>query len=214
MTIDSCQNKKPADQCYMTIARAQMSSVRVFTRRQSPARWRAKRLLPIQKNTGQLGSTCRMHAPYMGDLFNGHWRLSKQGVRWPASHDRIAGSTVELTDITRLFKIYRCPLYKSSSVIRNVFINETSYKNRIRICALWEENLFTQRLEHIFTLGKFRLTLSMIFFNYNTPFKISLIEIFSYFWVMKARLLLTETMNENTTFLSILAIISSHTCFF
>ena len=32
MSIDSCQSKKPADQCHMTLLRAQMQSLRMFIR--------------------------------------------------------------------------------------------------------------------------------------------------------------------------------------
>ena len=44
MSIDSCQNKKPADQCHMTISQAQMKSLRMFIRRRSRARWRLKKI--------------------------------------------------------------------------------------------------------------------------------------------------------------------------
>ena len=38
----------------------------------------------------------------VGDPFHGHWQLSKQGIRWPALHDRIAGLSVEFTEVTCL----------------------------------------------------------------------------------------------------------------
>ena len=34
-----------------------------------------------------------------------NWSLSKQGIRWPVSRDHIAGSSLELTEVSCLFKL-------------------------------------------------------------------------------------------------------------
>ena len=41
-----------------------------------------------------------------------NWQLLQKGIRWPVSHDRIAGLSVELTEVTCFFLlIYRWPCY-------------------------------------------------------------------------------------------------------
>ena len=34
-----------------------------------------------------------------------NWQLSKQGIRWPVSHNCIAGSILELNEVTYFLKI-------------------------------------------------------------------------------------------------------------
>ena len=38
-----------------------------------------------------------------------NWQLSKQGIRWPVSHDHIAGSGVELIELTSFLEVDRWP---------------------------------------------------------------------------------------------------------
>ncbi len=38
-----------------------------------------------------------------------NWQLSNQGIRWPVSHDHIAGSHIELIEVECFFEVYRWP---------------------------------------------------------------------------------------------------------
>ena len=38
-----------------------------------------------------------------------NWQLSKQGIRWPVSHDHIAGLGVELIEGTSFLEVDRWP---------------------------------------------------------------------------------------------------------
>ena len=39
-----------------------------------------------------------------------YWHLSKQGIRWPVSHGHIAGSSLQLIEVTCFFKVDRWPI--------------------------------------------------------------------------------------------------------
>ena len=52
---------------------------------------------------------------FMVFLVSGIWHLSKQGIRWPVSHDHIAGPSAELIEITCFFTFNRWPCYGFSS---------------------------------------------------------------------------------------------------
>ena len=67
-----------------------------------------------RKYTGKLGSTyaCSLYLLYLWEVpFIINWQLSKQGICWPVSRDRIVGSRVELTEVTCFLKVYRWPTY-------------------------------------------------------------------------------------------------------
>ena len=47
----------------------------------------------------------------MGNPFHDQLTAVKKGIRWPASHDRIAGLNVVLTEVTCFLKVYRWLAY-------------------------------------------------------------------------------------------------------
>ena len=62
----------------------------------------------------RLTETCSLDLPCTSLILNIHvminWHLSKQGICWPVSHDHIAGSSVQLIEVTYFFR--RWPLTK------------------------------------------------------------------------------------------------------
>jgi len=61
----------------------------------------------------QLAETCNLGLPCNSLILDIHvminWHLSKQGIRWPASHDHIAGSSLGLIEVTFFFEVDRWP---------------------------------------------------------------------------------------------------------
>ena len=100
----------------------------MFIRRMSHARWRLKKIHSSTWVVGMCGVTIAfrcfivtiimgqlMHAAYIFAIWYGRsilmltWQLSKQGIRWPVSHDHIAGSSVG--HLFFFFLIHRWPGY-------------------------------------------------------------------------------------------------------
>ena len=66
----------------------------------------------IEVNLGQPRHEAYIFAVWYGrSIWIVNWQLSKQGIRWPVSHDRIEGSSVELIEVTCVFIVYRSPGY-------------------------------------------------------------------------------------------------------
>ena len=61
-----------------------------------------------QVNLGQLMDAAYIFAIWYGRSISwSNWQLSQQGIRWPISHDCIAGLSVEFTEVTCFFKVHR-----------------------------------------------------------------------------------------------------------
>ena len=118
MSIDSCRNKKPADQCQMAKSLAQTAES-----------WKMAPKETIQVNLGQLS-----HAAYIFAIWCGKSILlpiDSCQSKVSADHDLIAGSSVELTGGHVLLKVCRWPGCECSLDLRLAVF--TNYWNEKKI---------------------------------------------------------------------------------
>ena len=64
-----------------------------------------------------------------------NWQLSKHGIRCPMSHDRIADSSVGLTEVTCFLKVCHCSGHGFSLDLRHKYFHkllEQAKKSKLR----------------------------------------------------------------------------------
>ena len=64
-------------------------------------------ILQIGGEKNRLGLLCTSLTLDIHAMIN--WHLSKQGIRWPVSRDYIAGSSLQLVEVTRFYEADRWP---------------------------------------------------------------------------------------------------------
>ena len=79
-----------------------------------------------------------------------NWQLSKQGIRWPVSHDRIADSGLELIEVTYFLK------FTTDQVIDFHKLWKQVKNSKLFFWGLAKSIYYTSQIAHIHKLTAIR----------------------------------------------------------